>query len=862
MKLRIDFFRLPRPLVLAVLVFFLSLGCVVLLIWQFEQTRIQKERVRVLDISSNYAYFLQRNIEHVLSVTYALAGLVRQGGGVVSDFDGIATQMRPFYVGASSINLAPKGVVQYVAPWEGHESMLGMDLFKDPKQSKEALLARDAGKLTLAGPFSLPDGEQGMVGMLPVHLNGHAGKPVFWGLVNVEMRLSSVLKTTKLADLERRGYVYELWRIDPNTGLKQVISVSSRPVLERPVSRKIDVPNAAWTLSVVPVEGWFDYSDAIEKLMLGLVLSLVLAFLAKLYADRRVAEVARLDLLGRFQSIDAHVPGVIYQFRLDADGQCSFPYANDFIRTVYRVTPEQIREDVSAITKVIHPDDYPELKASILQSAQNLSPLQHEYRVNFDDGTVRWLHNNASPKRDSDGSVLWHGFITDVTERKLTEIALQDSERRFRVLVQRLPLPLGYVDTNSAVIYLNDRFIETFGYTLEDIPHVEDWWRLAIPDPDYQRWARQAWAEAVERAALSRQDVEPLEYRVRCKDGTVRDVLVSGIAIGGNWLSTFVDITERKRADAKQRLAASVFACSSEGIIICDATNTIIDLNPAFTRITGYAREEVIGANPNILNSGRHESAFYTKMWQTIQQAGSWHGEVWNRHKSGLVYPELLTISGVRDNVGAITHYIGIFSDITLLKAHEAELERNANFDLLTGLPNRRLLMDRINQAIARTNRSGKFMALCYLDLDGFKAINDRLGHDAGDCLLVELSRRFEVCMRVGDSVARLGGDEFAIVLQDLEYPEDYDVALRRILEAASAPVVLGDQEVAVSASIGVTLVPQDGSEADVLLRHADQAMYQAKQFGRGRYHVFSSPIGTHWPSNLNTLVGPLRPDL
>lgn len=295
----------------------------------------------------------------------------------------------------------------------------------------------------------------------------------------------------------------------------------------------------------------------------------------------------------------------------------------------------------------------------------------------------------------------------------------------------------------------------------------------------------------------------------------------------------------RRRAEEGLRLAASVFASSQEGILISDADNRIIDVNPAFTRVTGYSREDVLGLNPGFLSSGRQDPDFYADMWAAINGNGGWQGEIWNRRKSGEAFPELLSINVVRDDQGRVRHYVGVFSDISAFKAHEAELDRIAHYDMLTGIPNRRLLGDRLDQAIARARRGGRILAVCYLDLDGFKPVNDRFGHDAGDQLLVEITRRLQRVSRGDDTLARLGGDEFVLLWNDIQQESECFAALDRILAEVATPMAIEGVAVAVSASIGVTLFPRDNADADSLLRHADQAMYRAKEDGKNRFHLY-----------------------
>ncbi len=301
----------------------------------------------------------------------------------------------------------------------------------------------------------------------------------------------------------------------------------------------------------------------------------------------------------------------------------------------------------------------------------------------------------------------------------------------------------------------------------------------------------------------------------------------------------FLDITERKKTEEQLRLAASVFTHAREGIIITDASGTIIDVNDTFTHITGYSREEAIGENPRILRSGRHDQAFYTEMWTSLLNKKQWSGEIWNERKNGELFAELVTISAVTDPKGQTQSYVALFSDITPMKNHQQQLEHIAHYDTLTNLPNRILLADRLYHAMTQSDRRGQSLAVAYLDLDGFKTVNDSYGHDVGDELLIELSTLMNKCLRDGDTLARIGGDEFVAVLVDIEEMSQCTLVLERLLQASMSPITIKNNTLQVSTSIGVTLYPQDGVDADQLMRHADQAMYIAKQTGKNRYHLF-----------------------
>ncbi|MFT6898656.1 MAG: diguanylate cyclase (GGDEF)-like protein/PAS domain S-box-containing protein [Paraglaciecola sp.] len=301
------------------------------------------------------------------------------------------------------------------------------------------------------------------------------------------------------------------------------------------------------------------------------------------------------------------------------------------------------------------------------------------------------------------------------------------------------------------------------------------------------------------------------------------------------------DITARKKNEEKLKRAASVVSHAHEGIMITDATSTIIEVNASFSRITGYSEEDVLGKNPRILQSGRQSPEFYGEMWSTIITKGHWRGEIWNRRKNGEVYPEMLTISAVKNAEGLVQHYISLGTDITPMKAYQAQLERIAHFDALTNLPNRVLLADRLGHAMVQCQRRNQSLAVAFMDLDGFKAINDRYGHNVGDDLLIAVSQHMKEALREGDTLARIGGDEFIAVLVDLQKYADSELVLKRLLKAAANPVTVCDAVLQVSASIGVTLYPQDPGDADQLMRHADQAMYVAKQAGKNRFHLFDT---------------------
>lgn len=397
------------------------------------------------------------------------------------------------------------------------------------------------------------------------------------------------------------------------------------------------------------------------------------------------------------------------------------------------------------------------------------------------------------------------------------------------------------IDTNGYVVRINTA-AETFtGYSFEEIKSVPFFWvRFLLPE-------QRSGVEAVFQSLVKGKLVARYEnYWVR-RDGTKclfdwsNAMLRDEHGKVTHLVTVGIDISQRNAFEQQLQLAASVFSHAREGILITDVRGVMLDVNETFTQITGYSKEEALGNTPRLLKSGLHDKAFYQEMWRQMLEAGYWSGEICNRRKSGVVYTELLTVSAVRDGLGNIKNFVALFSDISALKAHQHELEQMAHFDALTGLPNRVLFADRLSHAIAWSHRNKRQLAVIYIDLDGFKAVNDTHGHKVGDELLISLSARMKYVLRDSDTLARLGGDEFVAVLVDINPGHELDTLLNRLLTTASDPIVIEDKSLNVSASIGVTLCQHDGTDPDVLMRHADQAMYRAKLLGKNQFHYYDS---------------------
>lgn len=407
----------------------------------------------------------------------------------------------------------------------------------------------------------------------------------------------------------------------------------------------------------------------------------------------------------------------------------------------------------------------------------------------------------------------------------------KQSEIEYRKIIQATGDGYWMVNAQDArIIDVNDTFCNMVGYSREELlsMRVSDLEEVESPE---------------ETAAHIRKVVETghdlFETRHRHKDGhfVELEVSVSYADIRGGMIFVFVrDISERKYHEAELELSALVFNASTASIIVTDANGLIVCVNPAFTQTTGYEPHEVIGRNPNLLRSGRQSKEFYQNMWQTLEKTGHWEGEWWNKRKDGELYAEQVTINTVRNKDGSVHRYVKISSDVTEKKRLDDLIWRQANYDSVTNLPNRRLFLDRLAQGIKKCRREEESLALFFIDLDRFKEVNDEFGHAVGDQLLVEVSRRINGCVRSSDTVARLGGDEFTVILADLAKTSRIETVAQNITNVLAQPFHFDETEASISGSIGIAIYPVDAADIDELIKKADEAMYAAKNSGGNRF--------------------------
>ena len=414
--------------------------------------------------------------------------------------------------------------------------------------------------------------------------------------------------------------------------------------------------------------------------------------------------------------------------------------------------------------------------------------------------------------------------------------ALRLSEEQHRFLAENASDVIWTMDRNGRNTYMSPSVERLRGYTVAEAMQQTLHEALTPASAQIAQVGLDRVLEAIEAKKWIPNFRAELEQP--CKQGgTVwTEVSFSGIENDAGEFVSFLgvtrDISERKRAELDLHIAAIAFE-SQDGMIVTDAQSTILRVNSAFTQISGYRADEVIGKTPRMLQSGRHDAGFYSAMWATIQTAGVWHGEIWNQRKNGDIYPEQITITAVKGSTGQVTHYVAVLRDITVRKQLEKEVAQLAFFDTLTQLPNRRLFNDRLSQSLARAKRAQAYLALMFIDLDKFKPINDTYGHDTGDWVLQTIARRIESALRASDTAARVGGDEFLVLLSDLQTSADALAVAEKIRLAVEQPFVTPDGvTLLASASIGIAIFPDHAQTEQDLMRLGDRAMYEAKNAG------------------------------
>lgn len=706
--------RLPWLVAAAAFLLSCAVAMVVVFRVQAHDQRMAKEHTR--EIAKEHGAALKHRLKQLMTSLYLLESLVRQSEGKADNYNPAMESVLQHYPGVASLALAPNGVVTHVAPHAANAASIGLNLLTDPRFSAGAQEAKFSKKMVVNGPFELVQGGWGIVARLPIYLPSEQA-PVFWGLANVVIRLNDAFAAFELENLPALGYDYQLWHQPVGSSARQVL-LTSLPSGQTPAdtsaAHTLQIADKSWVLSIYPKDQ--GATANISHYLLGLLISLLIAFVSKLLMEQRLQR----------QSLQQQV--------------------------------QERTRDIESTKQQLH------------ATLQAIPDLLFEVDLN---GRLYLVHTQIPEALLAPPDQL--------VGRNQSEFLPPEALKVANEAIQ---------EAHAAGHSLGKQ------YSL-DIAGQQMWFELSV----------------------SRKNTSPGE--------TPRFIALAR------------DITARKRAQAQSVLSTEFFQGSNEGFVITDASQRIIQVNPAFTEITGYTPEEAIGKTPRMLSSGRQSASFYRGMWEQLSAEGEWQGEVWNRRKSGELYPEWLSISRIQGENGQTTHYIAIFSDNTRRREQEARIRSLAYFDPLTGLANRTLLKDRVQHDLSQARRRQAPLSLLFIDLDHFKHINDSLGHRTGDEVLKLVSERLKALVREQDTISRLGGDEFVALLPDTDSDGASHVA-HNILDSLSRPYLVNQQDLTVTPSIGIALYPDDGDDFDTLYRCADTAMYRAKQEGRNGFCFFT----------------------
>lgn len=554
-------------------------------------------------------------------------------------------------------------------------------------------------------------------------------------------------------------------------------------------------------------------------------------------SERKAVELALVQERQRLAEVQALAQMGGWEWDIASGGL----WWSDETFRIFGLEPGECSPTLEAFTLRIHPDDRGRVQAAIDESLRDRRPYQVDHRIQRPDGGIRYVQERGNPLFDAQGTpVRMLGTVQDITARKRVEDAMAESEARYRSLVAAMAEGVVVQDARGVITFCNDAACQILGVSraqMLGLDSLDSCWQAIREDGT-------SLSGAEHPATLARATGQPVDrvvMGVLHPDGSrvwlnvnARPLLLPGDEQAHGVVITFADITRAKAAQLNGQLAEAVVNSTSQPIVVTDAEGCIVQANPAFCRLAGYALQDIVGRPVGeVMNPGHPNPALHRDLWQSLRQEGNWEGEVWNRRRTGEMVPQWLAITAIRNPGGGVERYVGVYMDITERKRREERMWKAANYDYLTGLPNRLLFHDRLKAGLARARRLGTRLAVLFIDLDRFKQINDSYGHQAGDRVLQAIARRMSRCVREDDTLARIAGDEFMVLLQNLKEPEQVEQIAAKLLAAALQPIDLGEDEVEVSCSIGYTVFPDDDPEGTQLVEQADQAMYRIKEQGR-----------------------------
>lgn len=805
-----------RSFVLSALIF-VALCLLSWLVARIEETRRQhllREEVGQQAISVASALQAELNANVFLANGMA-AHIVVQHGKLNSDDRVMLHALREYGRNIRNIGLAPGNRISMIYPLEGNEAAIGLYYPDIPGQWPAVQKAIERRATTMAGPVSLRQGGTGLISRTPVFMPDGS----YWGVVSLVLDMDGLLASAKIAK-ENNGISFALRGVD-GVGPKGVAFFGDAALFDTDSAvMDIQIPGGTWQIAARPLAGWDD-PGALAPYYIG---GLGLAFTVSL--------LAHTLLLGRLRLMESE--------------RQTAALINASMDPACLVTPEGMVITANqamgdrfgvGIDEFVGSNIFDHIPESVRETRRH---YVHEVA---ETGKPRWfkdqrdnmfLEHSLYPVQNTDGQVTHVGvYSRDVTSHVLLQQHYKSQLLQLDTILACSSIGIALV-RDRVLVWCNDAMAQLFGYSVSAMCGQST--ATFYPDPaDDDALGQVAYPH------LSQGERYVHERLMRRKDGRLfwarmigKQLSQDDPAAGSIW--TFEDVTARKLSEAELSLAANVFHQANQAIMVTNENGIILSVNESFIRITGFEREEAVGQTPRLLKSNHQDPAFYKKMWQSLKEQGVYEGELWNRRKSGEAFLVWQSISAVRDAEGTITRYVALFSDVTELRREDQRLRHLASHDALTGLPNRVLLNDRLEHALDVVQRNNGFLALMFLDLDGFKKVNDTLGHDSGDELLREISRRLLASVRSSDTVSRLGGDEFVILVESSSDRAEVERIAQRIIAEVNNPIALGSNNAHVGTSVGIALYGENGNTAEALLNHADAAMYAAKKSGKNTF--------------------------
>ncbi|OIP14011.1 MAG: bifunctional diguanylate cyclase/phosphodiesterase [Comamonadaceae bacterium CG2_30_57_122] len=883
-------------------VFLIAAALATVLSLQSEQRRQHANRERVQALAGDHAQHLEENLLQALSATQALAAWVQWGQGDIPNFEALATPMLPLYPGVSAMALEPQGVVQSIVPLEGNAHAIGLDLLNHPERQKEARLARDSGKLTLAGPFDLVQGGLGALGFFPVFLTDSQGQQRFWGFTNVVIRLPQALGPAQFEQLVKQGYHYALWRIDPATQQRQSIAQSATLPVDA-VDFDLSVPNATWTLSVSPAAGWADPAGLSLKLALGWLVSVLLALVARqMLASSKQAQTLQNSVgnqAGQIAALNHHLQATLdalpdLMFEMTLQGRYL-----DFHSPRTELLAVPVPDLIGRTVTEVLPAEAAEVCLLALQEASKAGFSQgRQITLQLPDGT-HWFELSVARKASqTDTAASFIVLSHDITDRKQAELKVERLSKLYASLSQcnqaivrcqneseLFPVLcrdvihfggmkmawIGVVNDQGhiepvASYGVGTEYLEELNVSVDanlpqgqgpsGIAAREDkpfWCQDFQHDPATAHWhargAQFGWGSSAALPLHRKGKVIGL-FSVYSSDANAFDEAAQNLLIEMAMdisfaLDRFVDEAERLTtlaalSESEERYRTA-FRTSPDAINITRVSDGLyLDVNQGFERMSGWTHSESVGRTATELGIWSNV-ADRQRLVDNLKRGGRCANlEADFVRKDGSIFNGLMSAEKVRFN--DVDCLLSVTRDITEKKQAEERIQRLALFDQLTGLPNCTELQTRFKFALNLAQRHGKQMALMFLDLDRFKNVNDTLGHSVGDQLLMAVSQRLKTTLREEDTLSRLGGDEFILLLPDATEEGAREVAMK-LIEAAAQPYQIDQYELINTISVGIAIYPQDGADFETLSKNADAAMYRVKRAARNDLCFFTEEM-------------------